>query len=242
MTAGTASTYRTVPVIAPRHTVHTALPFQPRALTRGERSRRVTHVFFSVRNQRMVTVTDTINAAAALEFEFDASLSNYVERPRRLQFSPRQQIDVAFWTKSHAGEERFYLTIPDAGIIGSTSGNVAIRDPSVLAEVAKRHEITLHTLSEAYLRSRSAWLKTCNDLLLHVWEYERQPARSIIRHHIEGRLLQAPRVSLSTLIRTLEFTPTAIKAVVAAMVHDGSIQLVDYTSGMIDAVLEVGCA
>lgn len=177
-----------------------------------------------------------------MKFEFQATLAAYVERPRRLQLTPRQQIDVAFWTRAKTGEERFVITVPDSGNIGSTSGMVSIRDPDLLADVAERHEIVLHTLTEATLRSEMAWLKVCNELLLHVWEYSRQPARAVIRHQIEGYLLQVPRVSLSALLRSLAFTETAIKSVVAAMVHEGGIRLVDYTPGLIDAVLEVGNA
>ena len=242
MTAGTASTHSTTAPNDPSQTGDTTLPYQPRPLTRGERNRRLTHVFYSVRNHRIVTVTEAINAAAAMMFEFDPSLEVYVERPRRLQLSPRQQIDIAFWTRTREGQERFYVTVPEAGTIGSTSGTVSVRDPSVLAEVAQRHEMTLHILTEAQLRSQSAWLKTCNELMLHLWEYTRQPARSVIRHHIEGRLAQASRISLSGLVPTLDYTHTAIKAVVAAMIHDGSLRLVEYTPGMIDAVLEVGGA
>lgn len=242
MPAGNASTRRTSAPTVVRDSTDARLPFSPRVLTRGERSRRLTHVFYSPRNHRSVTVTDVVNAAAAMWFEFDPSLVAYVERPRRLQFSPRQQIDIAFWTRSRSGEERFYLTIPDAGVIGSTSGLVSIRDPAVVADVACRHEIQLHTLSEAYLRSQSTWLRTCHELLLHVWEYQRQPVRSVIRAHIEAFMDKGPRVSLSTLLRTLDYSETAIKAVVAAMVHEGSVQMVEYTPGMIDAVLEANNA
>ncbi len=242
MTSGTASTSGVKTIPNAMHSINNELPFQPRRLNRGERSRHLTHVFFSPRNNRVVTVADTINAAAAMKFEFQATLAAYVERPRRLQLTPRQQIDVAFWTRAKTGEERFVITVPDSGNIGSTSGMVSMRDPDLLADVAERHEIVLHTLTEATLRSEMAWLKVCNELLLHVWEYSRQPARTVIRHQIEGYLLQVPRVSLSALLRNLAFTETAVKSVVAAMVHEGGIRLVDYTPGLIDAVLEVGNA
>lgn len=32
----------------------------------------------------------------------------YVERPRRMALSPKQDIDMSFWTRNRAGEERYY--------------------------------------------------------------------------------------------------------------------------------------
>lgn len=238
MTAGSAATWQAPTSAEPIHATDTSLPFQPRRLSRGERSRGLTHVYWSPRNRRIVTIGDAVNAALAMQLEFDATLTCYVERPRRLELTARQHIDLSFWTRSKKGEERFWLAMPDAGAPGHGTGHFAVRDPQLLQAAAARAEITVHTVSEAQLRSQMAGLKAFNELLLHVWEYARQPVRSVIRHHIEDRLRNSPRVSLSSLTRSLDFSEGAVKSVVAAMVHDGSARLVDYTPGLLDAVLE----
>lgn len=238
MTAGSAATWQAQPSADSSHSTDTTLTFQPRRLTRGERSRGLTHVYWSPRNRRIVTIADAVSAALAMQLEFDPTLTCYVERPRRLELTPRQEIDISFWSLSKRGEERFWLALPDAGAPGHGAGHFAVRDPQLLEAAASRAGITLHTVSESQLRSQLAGLKAFNELLQHVWEYARQPVRSVIRRHIEDRLRNSPRVSLSSLVRGLDFSEGAIKSVVAAMVHDGSARLVDYTPGLVDAVLE----
>ena len=238
MTAGSAATFRAQPGADPCHATDSTLTFQPRRLTRGERSRGLTHVYWSPRNRRIVTLSDAVSAALAMQLEFDHTLACYVERPRQLELTPRQSIDISFWTCSSKGEERFWLAVPDGGAPGTGSGHFAVRDPQLLEAAASRTGITLQVVSESQLRSQMATLKTFNELLLHVWEYARQPVRSVIRRHVEERLRNSPRVSLSSLVRSLDFTEGAIKSVVAAMIHDGTARLSDYTPGLADAVLE----
>ncbi len=237
MTAGTSATAGNLP--AASHAVDPNLPYEPRKLSRGERSRREVFVFFSPRNQRVVTVADVVNAAVSLKFEFDASIQYYIERPRRLQLTPKQQIDVSFWTRSTSGEERFYLVIPEAGTIGSTAGNVSIRDRTQLDAAATRNSIQLHYLTEAELLSARTMLATAFELLPLVWDYGRLPTRSLIRNHIRARLVNTERVSLLHLIKTLDFTSASVRAVVAGMIHAGELRLVDYFPGATDAVVEV---
>lgn len=238
MTAGSAATFQAQPNAEPSHSTDPSLTFQPRRLSRGERSRGLTHVYWSPRNRRIVTLSDSVSAALAMQLEFDYTLACYVERPRQLELTPRQSIDISFWTRSKNGEERFWLAVPDGGAPGTGTGHFAVRDPQLLAAAATRAGISLHIVSESQLRSQMAGLKAFNELLLHVWEYARQPVRSVIRRHIEDRLRNSPRVSLSSLVRGLDFTEGAIKSVVAAMVHDGSARLADYSPGLVDAVLE----
>src|SRR5690606_10561691 len=158
MTAGTSATADVSSVAS--HATDPNLPCTPRKLTRGERNRREVFVFFSPRNQRVVTIADAVNAAMALKFEFDPNIQKYVERPRRIQFTTKQQIDVSFWTRNASGEERFYLVVPEAGTVGSTSGTVSIRDRSELDDAAERNGIRLHYVTELELLSARTWLAT----------------------------------------------------------------------------------
>lgn len=240
MTVGTRATQAT-PIEA--HATTSALPYEPRRLTRGERGRREIFVYFSVRNQRIVTVADTVNVAMVLQLEFDVSLTHFVERPRRLQLSDKQQIDISFWTRSKTGEERFWLVIPDSGKVGSTSGTFAIRDRSVLDAAAERQGLILHYVTEEQLLASRLWLATAFELLPLVWLHQRLVNRSLIRMRVEEQLRQVERMSLSGLIKALAheptYEPTRVRAVVAAMIHQGRLRLVDYQPGASDAVLEV---
>ncbi len=236
MTAGTKATQAT-PIQAHATTAH--LPYTPRVLSRGERSRRELFVYFSSRNQRIVTIADMVNVAMGLRLEFDPTLSQYVERPRRLQLSDKQDIDITFWTRSTSGEERFVLVIPEGGTVGSTSGTVAIRDRSVLDAAAHRQGLTLHYVSQEELLAHRSWLATAFELLPLVWLHERLLNRSMIRARIEGLMRNVARTNLSGLIQALDYEPIHVRAVVAGMVHQGALRLVDYQPGALDAVLEV---
>ena len=237
MTAGTTATADASS--AASHATDPNLPYTPRKLTRGERNRREVFVFFSPRNQRVVTIADAVNAAVALKLEFDPNIRKYIERPRRIQFTTKQQIDVSFWTRDTSGDERFYLVVPDAGTVGSTAGTVSIRDRAELDDAANRNGIRLHYVTEPELLSARTWLATNFELLPLVWDYGRLATRSLIRNQIRARLANAERVSLSSLFKTLEFTPANVRAVVAGMIHQGELRLVDYLPGAADAVLEV---
>ena len=237
MTAGTTATANASSVAS--HAIDPNLPYTPRKLTRGERNRREVFVFFSPRNRRIVTIADAVNAAMALKFEFNPNIQKYVERPRRIQFTTKQQIDVSFWTRDASGEERFYLVVPEAGTVGSTSGTLSIRDRGELDDAAERNGIRLHYVSEPELHSARTWLATGFELLPLVWDYGRLVTRSLIRNQIHARLANTERVSLSNLIKTLDYTPANVRAVVAGMIHQGELRLVDYLPGAADAVLEV---
>jgi hypothetical protein len=237
MTAGTAATLR--PTDSPNHAVNSRLPFKPRPLTRSERNHRHIFVFRSPRNDRVVTVAEHLHLAIALRFEFDPSLVAYVERPRRIALKERQEIDISFWTRNRQGEECFYLAIPQSGTMGCTSGTVAVRDRAALDLAAQRHGIVLNYITEQEMIAAMGQCATALDLLPHVWAHEHLLTRSGIRSQISAWFRQTPRASLTQLLQALSFDACSVRAVVAAMVHDGSLALVDYKPGASDAVLEV---
>lgn len=237
MTAGIAATrVETEPTA---HTTNPALPYEPRKLTRSERNRREVFVFHSPRNGRVVTVAEFLHLALALRFEFDPSVHCYVERPRRFALSPRQDIDISFWVRHRNGEEHLYLAIPAAGTVGSTSGTVSIRDREALDLAAERHGLQLTYVTERQLISSMGDCAIHFELLHHVWAYKRLAARSVIRSQILAVLAQTPRATLSGLIQTLSFEADNIRAVVAGMVHEGTVRLVDYAAGSAQATVEV---
>ncbi len=237
MAAGTAAT--AIPEDLNEHLVDTTLPHKPRLLTRGERNRKELFVFHSPRNNRTVTISNILLLALALKFEFDPSLIAYVERPRRLALSAKQQIDISFWTRDKTGQEHFYLAIPNAGTVASTAGTANIRDREVLDEAAARHGLTLTYVTEREMVSAIAQCRTAFELLPHVWAYGRLLVRSTIRAQINALMATTPRTTLAQLIKLLDFQPDAIQAVTAAMIHDGTLRLVDYLPGNTTATLEV---
>jgi hypothetical protein len=235
MTAGTSATTLGGSVL---QRTDPELPYASRTLTRGERNSNEVFIFYSPKNRRIATISGALHAALAIRFEFDASITAYVERPRRIQYSPKQQIDISFWTRSKDGEERFHLLIPECGTISSTSGIVSIRDRSRLDACAAANGVVLHYPTERDLMAARAWLATGFELLPWVWWYGRLLTRSLIKNRIRGHLCQVEKVSLSALIKALDFPPAHVRAVVAAMVHEGSLQLVDYVPGALDAILK----
>lgn len=237
MTAGTAATRTEAD--ADIHATNASLPFKPRLLTRSERNRREIFVFHSPRNNRVVTLAEMLHLAIALQFEFTPTLAAYVERPRRIALSPRQNIDISFWTLSHTGEEHYYLAIPNAGTMGSTSGTVSIRDREKLDEAAARHDLQLSYITEREMIAAIANCAMAFELLPHVWAYSRLVSRSLIRTQINAHLLNNPRTTLAQLLQLLQFPSDSIRAVVAAMVHDGTLSLVDYVAGNSTVTLEV---
>ena len=237
MTAGTAATRDE---LKPKsHVTNPILPYEPRRLTRSERNRREVFVFPSPRNARIVTVTEYLHLTVALQFEFDSNLQCYIERPRRIALSPRQDIDISFWTRNKQGEERYYLAIPASGTIGSTSGTVSIRDRDALDASAERHGLQLSYITESELVSSIADCAVRFELLHHVWAYQRLVSRTIIQEQILALLTIRPRLTLSSMIQHLAFDADNVRAVVAGMVHAGTLRLVDYTAGSAHAMVEI---
>ncbi len=237
MTAGTAATRTEAD--AEVHAINASLPFTSRLLTRSERNRREIFVFHSPRNNRVVTVAELLHLAIALQFEFNPSLVAYVERPRRIALSPRQDIDISFWTRDRAGNEHYYLAVPNAGTMGSTSGTVSIKERDKLDDAAARHDLQLTYITEREMITAIANCTMAFELLPHVWAYSRLVSRTLIRAEINAHLLNNPRTTLAQLLQLLKFPPDSVRAVVAAMVHDGSLSLVEYVAGNATVTLEV---
>lgn len=237
MTVGTAATRDES--LSKSHVTNPILPHEPRKLTRSELNRREVFVFPSPRNARIVTIAEFLHLTLALQLEFDPNLQCYVERPRRIALSPRQEIDISFWTRNKQGEECYYLAIPASGTIGSTSGTVSIRDREALDAAAERHALQLTYITERELISSIADCAVRFELLHHVWAYQRLVSRSIIQEQILALLTNRPRLTLSGLIQHLAFDADNVRAVVAGMVHAGRLRLVDYTAGSAQATVEL---
>lgn len=242
MSAGAAATTTDTPIA--RHTIDETLPFRPRAISMGERTRRETLTYFSPRNRRIVTLTDAGPIALGLRLEFDPSLVAFVERPRRLALTEKQQIDVSFWTRDHAGNERFLLFIPTCGTLSSTTGLAAVRDRSVLDAAARRHGFELTYVTERELISASAERSAYWQLLPHVQHHRRLLVRSLVEPAVEVALTITPRATLRGISKQLadRFTVDQVAAVMAAMIHRGRLRISTHAGFNEDTVLEVADA
>jgi len=239
MTAGAAATTGDAPVS--RHMVDNTLPFKPRILSMGERSRRETLSYSSPRNGRIVTLTDPGPIALGLRYEFDATLEVFVERPRRLALTPKQQIDVSFWTRDRDGIERMVLFVPTAGTVPSTTGLAAVRDRDILDAAARRHGFELTYVTERELLSASAERGAHWQLLPHVQHYRRLPTRALVESAIAALLATSPTVTLRRAGQQLaeRFTVDQVAAVLAAWVHGGRLRIPTHAGFNEDTVMEV---
>lgn len=236
MTAGSAAIPRTNQLL---HHFDDTLPYKPRRLTRAERNHREVFVYYSPKNQRIVTIADALQMALAIKYEFDPTTRCFVERPRRLRLNAKTEIDVSFWIRLKVGDEESVLAMPDDGKTSSTSGTVLLRDRTLLENAARAQGFALRYITERELLAAQASLAIGLELLPWVWFYGRIAVGACVREHILARLTQVERVTVSNLVRTLPQHPSHVRATIAALVHDGTLALSGYSAGAADAVLEV---
>lgn len=220
------------------HHVDPALPYAPRPLSRGKRDRREVFVYYSPRNQRVVTVADAVTFAAALQLEFDSTIALYIERPRRLQISEKFVIDVSFLAITRSGEQRFILVLPNGRKTRSTGSVAGLPDTLELDEIAKRNGIYLSYVTEDHLLSQLPAMGEAFDLLPLVWSSERLANRASLAQQILNILGRVERFRLSDLIGATSATTHEVRATVAWLIHSGTLRLIDYVQGAPDAILE----
>lgn len=242
MSAGAAATVNTGPLT--RHHLDESLPYRPRLLSAGERTRRETLTFYSPRNNRIVTLTDAGPIALGLKLEFEPTLVAFVERPRRIAMSEKQHIDLTFWTRDCKGKEQFLLFIPSGGTIASTRGLAAVRDRETIDAAARKHGVEITYVAERDLLSASAERGAYWQLLPHVQHHRRLLVRSLVESSIEALLAVTPSLTLRGASKQLaeRFTADQVAAVLAAMVHRGRLRIVAPVGFNEDSVLEVAHA
>ncbi|HET7332591.1 hypothetical protein [Dyella sp.] len=217
----------------------TTLPYRPRTLTLGEATSREIFLFHSMKNQRTVKVAEYLHLALALKLEFDPTIEQYVERPRKIFVSPKFAIDIAFWARSKTGQERFLIGVPKVGTPGHSRDGTALRDRERMETAAQRHEINLTYVTEQELLSESAALRTYFELLPHVQYTRRIANRVTISQGIKAYFSATPRVSFRSLITYFsQFSHDQVFAVAASLVHAGILR-VDLTRRLsLDTILE----
>ena len=237
MSAGVSATIS--PEEQTLQTPYTTLPYHPRTLTLGEATSREIFLFHSPKNQRTVKVTEYLHLALALKLEFDPTIDCYVERPRKMFVSPKFAIDVAFWTRSKQGRERFLVGVPNVGTPGHHREGGALRERERMEAAAHRHEINLAYLTEQELLSESGALRAYFELLPHVQYTRRIPSRVTISQGIKAYFNVTPRVSLRALVAYFsQFSQDQVIAVAASLVHNGTLRF-DLTRRLsLDTVLE----
>lgn len=237
MSAGRSATVE-VEEEAPQHHNPT-LPYQARPFTLGEATSREIFLFHSPKNSRTVKVAEYLHLALALRIEFDRSIEHYVERPRKILVSPKFAIDIAFWVRAKAGQERFIVGVPNIGTPGHKRDGASMRDRERMELAAQRHDITLTYVTEQELLAESTAIRTYFELLPHVQYARRIPSRLTIRQGITAYFGVTPRASFRALIDYFpQFGHDQILAVAASLVHSGTLRL-DLTRRLsLDSMLE----
>jgi hypothetical protein len=241
MTAGAAATQWPAGVAGtPLRSFDPNLPYQPRLLTPNERSKADLYVFYSPRNLRVASITEALNFALGLQFEFNPQIAAYVERPCRLILSARRHIDLSFWTRRQSGEERFHLTIPSLATVGTAGGDMAAKERDLLHQAAERQGLKVNHVFEHELVREGEQISTYFRLLAYVQSARRIAGRATLRDEIYAYLSNIERATFRQLHHILhQHDPRHVTTIVAAMIHKGEIRLSEISHLSPDSFLQL---
>jgi len=241
MTAGAAATQWPAGVAgAALRSFDPNLPYQPRLLTPNERSKADLYVFYSPRNLRVASITDALNFALGLKFEFDPHIAAYIERPCRLFLSARRHIDLSFWTRSHSGEECFHLAVPTSATVGTAGNDIAAKERDLLQQAVDRQGLKVKYVFEPELVREGEQISTYFRLLAYVQSSRRIVGRETLRNDIHSYLSTVERATFRQLHHILHrHDPRHVTAIVTLMIHDGAIRLSKTSPLSPDSFLEV---
>jgi hypothetical protein len=114
-----------------------------------------------------------------------------------------------------------------------------VSDHTALLDAAARDGYQLHITTEAQLRAEMSTLQMAFELLPWVNWHARLATRSVVRAQVLARLKVTERLALSSLIEAADAPHSHVRAVVAAMIFDGTLAPVDYVPGSADMIVEV---
>jgi hypothetical protein len=220
---------------------HTAkgLPYSPIGLRRGKRDSREVFVFESPKGRRIATIAELPNFCLALLLEFDPSIAQYVERPRRISLAVRRELELSFWTRGRDGSESYLLVVPDKRVAASSTGLVKLPPDAELVAVAMDHGINLRIVTQAELTSQAHAISSAFELLPLVNASARLQNRSEVAAKIMAITASAARMSVKVLIQHIDASTFAASSIVAWLIHRGNLSLIDYLPGASDAFVEV---
>lgn len=201
-----------------------AVPFDPRMLTRTELLRLDVYMFDSPKNRRRVTVIRPAALAKALELEFTPEVPAYVERPRHLEVDKVRQ-ELSFWWTTGRGLEQFcLLTAHPEGISGKA--RAAERRKEAIVAAGRDAQIALQLLPEASFLRQATQNANRMRLLPYV-----QTARQLASiDDVKARVLEIfefqPRLSFFRVEQAINnLDPRSVRAATCDLIHEGKLAL-----------------
>lgn len=202
--------------------VEDSLPFEARPLTRKEERRGDLYLYSSPKLQRTIAVIGAMTLAVALELEFSAATTAYVERPRLLRYRD-SEIELSFWQREHTGRERFFLLVPDESAeTEPKSRHRRHRDARDLIDAANAAGISLEFVFEADVLAKATSIATWYRLLPYVQLAHALPHRQSIEGRLREVFANQPRMTFEQCEASLNgLHPADVRAVICDLVHRG---------------------
>lgn len=201
-----------------------AVPFNPRTLTRTELQRLDVYMFESPKNGRRVTVIRPAALAKALALEFEPEVPFYVERPRYLNVDTSRQ-ELSFWWSTERGLEQFCLltAFPEGS---SGKARAAERRKEAIVVAGREAHIALQLLPEAsFLRQAT---QNANRMRLLPYVQTARQLSSI--DDVKARVLEIfefqPRHSFFRVEQAINhWDPRSVRAATCALIHEGKLAI-----------------
>lgn len=199
------------------------VPFVPRVLPARERSDAELFVFASPKLRRQVMVKGPTALFCALELEFDATVTTYVERPRSFAVG-QLAIECDFWLRSEEGAEMFLLAADMTQCQAIAGGRVKRIDQDKIDVAARAQSLRIeHRYERSYLH-RSEEITAYLRLLPLVQASMRLVPRTAIRESIRQIFSISGSTSIDGCYAALpETSLERLSIVMAWMIHAGEV-------------------
>jgi hypothetical protein len=203
-------------------------PFTPRTLTRSERRRGDLYMYVSPKlSGRRVDLLGCATMALALQFEFDAEVATYVERPRTLSINDGH-VELHFWTRLSHRRECFWLLVPVEDTHKPHTPHQEHRHACALLEAARAAHIVLQFIFEDELRQRAAMTGTWYRLLPYVQTAHTLPNRYALTESVVSLFRTQARATFDQIEGNLRgFDGADVRAVVCDLIHGGQLELTE---------------
>ena len=200
-------------------------PHEPRILTLVELSALDVRTYKSPKCGRTVQVVGVPCFCQALCCEFDSSIALFIERPRRIQVGD-ETVEVSFWIRHTNGKEQYVLVVPAAETLAAPEGRRRHRRVQQLLDATSKIGLSLNFVFEAEFAARAGEVATALRLLPFVQMARTLPQRGVLRQAIDKSVRSQPNMRISELQGALkEFDPSDVQAVVADLIHDGTLRV-----------------
>lgn len=205
--------------------IETHLPVCHRVLTFKERKRKDVYSYFSPKLERVVEVVEPLRAQMALEFEFNADVVLFAERPRKLAVGD-SLLELDFFTSERDGHERYWFLVPDDECMEPNTPRKRHRDAVAFVDAANRAHLALEFVFEADLLRKRMRFNELVRLLPYAQDALLLENRDLLKDQLRGALATLQRASIDQLWTAFsEFHRADVMAAIASLIHGGEIVL-----------------